>query len=162
VYGAGCVLYEMLTGVMAFGGANLREVLAKQAAGRPTPVNQLRPEVPPSVVSIVERALATRPEDRYQSAGDLAADLRIAMGEPARFSTPAAMPAEQWHDPGSEPAGSGGIWGRVLVIAAAAALLALGVTRISCADSDDDRADATRAVLHPRTELAGSPAAVGD
>jgi serine/threonine-protein kinase len=162
VYGAGCVLYEMLTGVMAFGGANLREVLAKQAAGSPTPVNQLRPEVSPAVVHIVERALAPRPEDRYQSAGDLAADLRVAMGEPARFSTSGAVLAEPWREPSSEPAGTGGIWGRVLVLAAAAALLALGVARISCAGSGDDRADVTRAVLHPLVSLASSRSAGGD
>ena len=62
VYSTGCVLYEMLTGKMAFGGVTLREVLAKQITGEPTPVVELRPEVPPGVVSIVSRALAKRPE----------------------------------------------------------------------------------------------------
>jgi serine/threonine protein kinase len=110
VYGAGCVLYEMLTGKMAFGGANLREVLAKQTSGEPTPVTELRPEVPPGVVSIVSRAMAKRPEDRYQTAGDLAADLRAAMGEPARLSTPApAFPAE-WEPEETATAPAGTAW----------------------------------------------------
>ena len=43
----GCVLYEMLTGKMAFGGVNLREVLAKQAAGQPTPVPSCAPRSRP-------------------------------------------------------------------------------------------------------------------
>ncbi len=130
VYGAGCVLYEMLTGKMAFGGANLREVLAKQTSGEPTPVTELRPEVPPGVVSIVSRAMAKRPEDRYQTAGDMAADLRAAMGEPARLSTPApAVPAEWEQDePATAPAGT--VWGLVLLAAAAVVLLALGATRL--------------------------------
>jgi serine/threonine-protein kinase len=68
VYGAGCVLYEMLTGRMAFGGANLKEVLAKQASGEPRPVSELRPDVPPAVVGVVSRALAKRPEDRWPTA----------------------------------------------------------------------------------------------
>src|SRR6478672_9151563 len=75
VYSMGCVLYEMLTGKMAFGGVNLREVLAKQAVGHPTPMIDLRPEVSPALLAIVDRAMAKRPEDRYQTAGDMAADL---------------------------------------------------------------------------------------
>jgi len=131
VYGAGCVLYEMLTGKMAFGGVNLREVLTKQAAGRPTPVTDLRPEVTPGVVAIVDRALAKRPEDRYQSAGDLAADLSVAMGEPARLSTPAPVAPAEWRGPPSERASAAGaLWGQVLLGAAALVLLALGVSRL--------------------------------
>jgi serine/threonine-protein kinase len=138
VYGAGCVLYEMLTGRMAFGGVNLREVLAKQAAGSPTPIAQLRPEVPPTVINIVNRALARLPEERYQTAGELAADLRVAMGEPARLSTPSEIRPDVVPAPAPErrpPASA--VWGRVLLVAAAVVLLALGLTRL--------RADGTRA-----------------
>ena len=93
VYSLGCVLYEMLTGRMAFGGASLREVLAKQAGGEPTPVQTVRPEVPDAVAAIVVRALAKRPEERYQTAGEMAADLRAAMGEPPRAERPDPEPA---------------------------------------------------------------------
>ena len=68
----------MLTGRMAFGGVNLREVLARQAAGQPTPIAELRPDVPPPVTAIVTRATAKRAEDRYQTAGEMATDLRLA------------------------------------------------------------------------------------
>ncbi len=139
VYGLGCVLYEMLTGRMAFGGANLREVLAKQAGGEPTQVQTLRPEVPDAVAAIVARALAKRPEDRYQTAGELAADLREAMGEPARLSgsTPPGswLPAEERTSRGATPvdpvgAPSGALWGRMLIIATALMLLALLAIRL--------------------------------
>jgi eukaryotic-like serine/threonine-protein kinase len=129
VYSTGCVLYEMLTGKMAFGGVNLREVLAKQAAGMPTPIAELQPLVTPAVTTIVNRAIARRPEDRYQSAGDLAADLRVVMGEPARLSTPNPVPAGPWLGPDSERAAGASPWGRVLVGAAVVLLLALGVAR---------------------------------
>jgi eukaryotic-like serine/threonine-protein kinase len=128
VYSAGCVLYEMLTGRMAFGGANLREVLAKQALGRPTPIAELRPEVPSNVVGIVERALAKRPEDRYQSAGEMAADLRVAMGEPARLSTPVPAVPPAWRD--AAPTASASLWNRLLLGAAVLVLLVLGATRL--------------------------------
>jgi serine/threonine-protein kinase len=130
VYSAGCVLYEMLTGTMAFGGVNLREVLAKQAAGRPRPITELRPEVTPAVTAIVDRALAKRPEDRYQSAADLASELRVVMGEPARLSTPNPVPPAEWREPASERASAGGLWGRLLLGSAVAVLLALGALRV--------------------------------
>jgi serine/threonine protein kinase len=130
IYSTGCVLYEMLTGQMAFGGANLKEVLAKQTSAAPRPVRELRPEVPPGVVSIVSRSLAKRAEDRYQTAGELAADLRTAMGEPQRVLTPpeAAMPA--WQAPPGEEATAAPRWGRWLVAAAVIALLLLLVIRL--------------------------------
>jgi tetratricopeptide (TPR) repeat protein len=125
VYSTGCVLYEMLTGRMAFGGGNLREVLAKQAAGNPTPVEQLRPEVTPGVVAIVHRAMASRPEDRYQRAGELAADLRDTLGEPTRLTTPVGWGAS----PAAPNGGSGSAWGRWLIAAAALVLVALAASR---------------------------------
>jgi len=130
VYSAGCVLYEMLTGKMAFGGANLREVLAKQAAGRPTPVAELRPEVTPNIVAIVDRALARRPDDRYPSAGDMAADLRVATGEPARLSTPTPAVAPAWREPGERVAPSATLWNRVLLAAAVLVVVLFAATRL--------------------------------
>ena len=131
VYSAGCVLYEMLTGRMAFGGANLREVLAKQASGQPTPIAELRPEVPPNVVAIVTRALAKRPEDRYPSAADMASDLRVAMGEPARLSTPVPAQPSAWQEGNAGGAWSSATWGRVLVAAAVLVLVALVALRLT-------------------------------
>jgi serine/threonine-protein kinase len=130
VYGAGCVLYEMLTGRMAFGGANLREVLTRHMSGALTPILELRPEVPPGVVAIVARALAVRPSDRYATAGELAADLSTALGEPARPSTPVPATPAAWREPGPERAASGFGWGALLLAAAALVVLALGATRL--------------------------------
>jgi len=130
VYGTGCLLYEMLTGRMAFGGATLREVLAKQASGEPKPVEELRPEVPPAVLRIVARALAKRPEDRCQTAGDLAADLRTAVGEPLRVSGEAVSPAPALGEPSGEATSAGSAWGRALLAGAVVVLLALVATRL--------------------------------
>jgi serine/threonine-protein kinase len=156
VYSTGCVVYEMLTGKMAFGGVNLREVLAKQAAGTPTPLKELRPEVTPAVTTIVSRALARRPEDRYQTAGELAADLRVVMGEPARLSTPNPVAPGPWQGPPGERAG-GNMWGRVLVGAAVLLLVALGLTRFvgghrGTAPPDAPDAPASIAVLPLATQ----------
>ncbi len=77
VYALGAVLYETLGGVRPYadvrGGA--KEVLARVIAGPPKDIRQLAPKAPPDLVAVVERAMARRPEDRYPSAEELAADL---------------------------------------------------------------------------------------
>ena len=129
VYSAGCVLYEMLTGRMAFGGGSLREVLARHTEGAPAPVAEFRPEVPLAVVAIVDRALAKSPGERYQTAGALAADLRVAAGEPARVLTPPADPPPGWTGGAGDRTAESPAWGAWLIGAAALVLVALLVTR---------------------------------
>lgn len=155
VYSTGCVLYEMLTGRMAFGGGSLREVLARQTEGSPTPVAELRPEVPPAVVNIVERALAKGPEERYQTAAAMAADLRVAAGEPVRVLTPPDAPPA-WPSGAGEKAAEPPVWGAWLIGAAAVVLLALLVTRLWPARqrADPPGAPASVAVL-PLTTAGG-------
>jgi TolB-like protein/tetratricopeptide (TPR) repeat protein len=130
VYSAGSLLYEMLTGRMAFGGANLREVLVRQTSGEPTPIRDLRPEVSAETTRIVAKALAKRPDDRYQSAGEMATDLRAELGEAARISTPMPVAPGGWHERSLEPATGAPAWGRALLVAAALVVGALGVARV--------------------------------
>jgi len=73
--------------------------------------------------------LGEAPEDRYPSAGELAAELRVVMGEPARLSTPVPVVPPAWREPVSEGAAPGAFWGRVLLVAAALVLLALVIAR---------------------------------
>ena len=81
-------------------------------------------------MAIVTRALAKRPEDRYPSAGDMASDLRVAMGEPARLSTPVPVVPPAWRDGGSDSTSPGSVWGRALLAAAVLVVLLLGATRL--------------------------------
>src|SRR5512134_1725312 len=72
VYSLGCVLYEMLAGRMAFTGPSLKSVLTQQLTTDPPLLHITRPDVPQDVVAIVRRCLMKQPEDRYQSAGEVA------------------------------------------------------------------------------------------
>ena len=130
VYSLGCVLYEMLTGRMAFGGATLKEVLLKQASSEPAPILEQRPDVPVAVVAIVARALTKHPEERYQSAAAMAEDLRAALGEPARVSGVAPAAAPVWEALPGERRPAEAAAGRWLVAAAAVVLLALAALRL--------------------------------
>ena len=75
LYSLGCVLYEILAGHTPF-AANSREKLEKQHfSAIPEPLTNVRPDVPPIVDLIVQKLLAKHPNDRYQTAFALQADL---------------------------------------------------------------------------------------
>jgi TolB-like protein/predicted Ser/Thr protein kinase len=92
IYSLGCVLYEMIAGRMAFTGPSLKSVLTQQLTVDPPLVHISRPDVPPAIIAIVRRCLRKQPDDRYQSAGALAEDLRGALSELPRLSTPVPSP----------------------------------------------------------------------
>ena len=82
IYSVGIVLYEMLTGSVPFTGDTPLEIAMKHLSAIPEPPSEQRPEVPHELDSIVLRALAKRPEDRYQAAEAMDADLaRAARGQ---------------------------------------------------------------------------------
>jgi eukaryotic-like serine/threonine-protein kinase len=82
IYSVGIVLYEMLTGAVPFTGDTPLEIAMKHLSAIPEPPSEVRPEVPHELDSIVLRALAKLPADRYQSAGEMDADLaRAARGQ---------------------------------------------------------------------------------
>lgn len=78
VFGAGAVLYELLTGQRAFTGTNLAGVMHKILHAAPVPIASLNPEVPPEVAALVMKALEKRPADRFAEAADFETELRLA------------------------------------------------------------------------------------
>jgi eukaryotic-like serine/threonine-protein kinase len=82
IYSVGIVLYEMLTGTVPFTGDTPLEIAMKHLSATPEPPSERRPEIPHELDSIVLRALAKKPADRYQSAEEMDADLaRAARGQ---------------------------------------------------------------------------------
>lgn len=79
LYSLGVVLYEMLTGKAPFGGDTLLAVLAARVLHPPPDPRLVRPELPAAVADTVLRCLAVHPEERFQSAADLAVAFRRAV-----------------------------------------------------------------------------------
>ena len=75
IFSTGIVLYEMLTSQMLYLEEDIPRLLEMVRRADIAPVRTLRKDVPPQLERIVMHALAKRAADRYQSAGDLAADL---------------------------------------------------------------------------------------
>ena len=81
LFSLGAVLYECLAAKPAFSGANSVEILAAVLHVDPPPPSQFNPQVTPEMDRIALKALAKQPEARYQSADEMAADLRAAATE---------------------------------------------------------------------------------
>ena len=81
LYSVGIVLYELLTGKVPFSGETPVELAMKHLSKVPEPPSRLRPEVPRDLDFVVMRALAKSPDERYENADEMDADLaRIARG----------------------------------------------------------------------------------
>src|SRR5437868_51671 len=81
LYSLGIVLYELLTGSVPYNGDTPVEIAMKHLSATPEPPSVKRPDVPHALDSVVLRALAKDPADRYQSADEMDADLeRVARG----------------------------------------------------------------------------------
>jgi len=92
LYSLGVVLYELLTGKTPFDGETPVEIAMKHLSTAPEPPSKLRPDVPPALDKVVLRALAKDPNDRYQSADEMEADLeRVARGAPVSAATAATQ-----------------------------------------------------------------------
>ncbi len=81
LYSVGILLYEMLTGTVPFTGDSPVEIAMKHLSDTPRPPSLQRPEIPPDLDMVVLRALAKNPDDRFQTAEEMDAELdRVAQG----------------------------------------------------------------------------------
>ena len=76
LFSLGCSLYHLITGKQAFPGDNPIERLGRRINNRPVPITDHKPELPSSLVQVLDKLLATKPHDRYQSAADAAEALQ--------------------------------------------------------------------------------------
>jgi serine/threonine protein kinase len=110
IYSLGIVLFQMLSGHVPFTGTSPVAVAIKHALEEPPSLTDLNPMVPPEIEAVVMKALAKEPEDRYNSAGELAEALRKAVygpDAPAPFHLSVKTPivrSEPLARPGNEPA----------------------------------------------------------
>lgn len=78
IYSLGVILYEMLVGHVPFSGDSPTAVMMKHLQEPPPSLLEERNDLPPAVSRIVTQAMAKRPEDRYQTVGELADALALA------------------------------------------------------------------------------------
>jgi eukaryotic-like serine/threonine-protein kinase len=77
IYSSGVVLYQLLTGERPFEGG-MSAIMHKALNTEPVPPSQLSVTSPPAFDAVIRKAMAKRPEDRFQSAADLLEAIRAA------------------------------------------------------------------------------------
>ncbi|HEU0131245.1 MAG TPA: Stk1 family PASTA domain-containing Ser/Thr kinase [Mycobacteriales bacterium] len=94
VYSTGCLLYELLTHQPPFTGDSPVAVAYQHVREDPTLPSTLNPDVEPAMESVVMKAMAKNPGNRYQTAAEMRDDLlRAAAGRPVR-ATPILSAAD--------------------------------------------------------------------
>lgn len=92
VYSLGVTLYELLTFRKAFGGDTPKEIIRQVCFDEPVSIRRLNPRVPEDLETIVLKAMSKNPDDRYQSAQELADDLeRFRTDQPISARRPTLL-----------------------------------------------------------------------
>ena len=97
IFSLGAVLYEMVTGKRAFPGRSLLSVASAILEKEPEPMVAEKAMTPRGLDHVLRKCLAKAPDERWQSAADLASELRwIREAESAEQPTTATGPGKQW------------------------------------------------------------------
>ncbi|MEW5768969.1 MAG: protein kinase [Pseudomonadota bacterium] len=94
IFSLGAVLYEMLTGIQPFAADNVSATLYRIVHDAPRPAHAVNAGIPLALDKVVARAMAKRPEDRYQTAAEFAAELRALALTDAPHQTMPPAPRE--------------------------------------------------------------------
>ncbi|HEX6244549.1 MAG TPA: serine/threonine-protein kinase, partial [Polyangiales bacterium] len=91
LYATGVVMYQALTGKLPYEGETLSALTSNVLYGSAAALTTLRPDCPPRLAALVERALSRAPEERFQSASEMLEALSCCR-DPLRNSVPADAP----------------------------------------------------------------------
>jgi serine/threonine-protein kinase len=134
IYSLGAVMYEMLLGRTPF-RSDSTDKLLQQIAYKAAPApHDLDPDVPEVLSKIVMKAMSKRPEKRYQTAQQMALDIKRYLLRERRARRRAQIPAEaleppELPEPNLQPGRHRAIWIGYLALAAAAATAVISLLR---------------------------------
>ena len=104
VYALGMVVYHLLTGSSVFEGSSFEELSRQHLYASPPPLDQSRSDIPPGLYSILARALAKDPAQRYHQPGAFANAYHNSMGQANRTRLPFVVVSES---PSAQALGTG-------------------------------------------------------
>ena len=90
IYSLGCSMYFLFSGKVPFPVTQAARKLAAHRQAAPPAIELLRPDVPPQLPSVLCKMMAKRPQDRYQTPGEVAVALTPFCSVPSIASRPPA------------------------------------------------------------------------
>ncbi|MEO8432772.1 MAG: protein kinase [Acidobacteriota bacterium] len=91
IFALGAVLYEIATGRKAFAGSSQASLISAIMTREPEKISSIQPMTPPALDRIVHTCLAKDPEERWQSAGDVAKELKWVAEAGSQAGAPAVV-----------------------------------------------------------------------
>lgn len=98
IFSMGTVLYEMITGKRAFPQKTLSELVQAKTKGQYKTIEEQGVQVPKQLADVVDKAMALEPQDRYDTAADMARKLYEAMQDITGLA-PEEIVSRYIHDP---------------------------------------------------------------
>lgn len=87
IYSLGCTIYHMVTGQVPFPAGSLPEKIYAHQAKDPQPLNELVSGVPREIIRIINKCMKKRPEERFNTARELADRLAVLISADTQFKT---------------------------------------------------------------------------
>jgi predicted Ser/Thr protein kinase len=129
IYALGVLLFHVVSKRFPVEAGTWDELIQAHARGRRVRLEDLRPDLPPSFVEVVERALDPDPAARYKSAGEMLAELRGPGTGPVIVPPPPVLPVVS---PTPQPSPVRQMAIRVASVAAGLAAMALVLGFVAC------------------------------
>src|SRR4029079_13027591 len=98
IFSFGTILYELLTGQRAFRGRSAVETMNAILKEDPPEVTTVNPGVPPALERVVTHCLEKNPDERFQSARDLAFDLEALSQVSSASARALRLPNSPWRN----------------------------------------------------------------
>jgi serine/threonine-protein kinase len=120
VYSLGLTLYELLALRPAFEGHDQAELVQHVTTAEAPRLDRLNPQLPRDLVTVVHKAMAKEPADRYQTAGALAEDLRRFLDDRTIVARRLSLPEQAWRLCRRNPSTAALLAGSLLLVMALA------------------------------------------
>lgn len=95
LYSLGCSVYHLISGRLPFPGDSPIERMGKRISGRHVPITDVKPDLPTGFVRVIDKLLASKPQDRFQTAAEAAEALQALLRPRSRSSSSNAPRADR-------------------------------------------------------------------
>ncbi len=103
LFSLGCSMYHLMTGKLPYPGDSPIERMGKRIGSSPVPIIEVKPDIPLGLARVLDKLLAHKPNDRFQTANEAAEALQFLLRPRARAVAPTVPQVEPKAEPVALP-----------------------------------------------------------